>query len=118
MVLLRLRHPLGDVEPFDVQESLTVAQVKEVAFAQWPKEGPLSKEHPTSAADLRLLCAGKFLENGRTLKEYRKEMGEPEAGMVVTMHVLVRPAQAGKAAPAKQPEAEKKAKSGCACVIC
>lgn len=24
-------------------------------------------------------------------------MGEPEAGAVVTMHVLVRPAQAGKA---------------------
>jgi hypothetical protein len=30
-------------------------------------------------------------------EEYRKEMGDPEAGTIVTMHVLVRPAQAGKA---------------------
>ena len=84
------------MEPFDVQETLTVQQVKEVAFAQWPTgacwrslgaaraapargflnaphalihaEGPLSKENPSSAADLRILCAGKFLENGKTLK--------------------------------------------------
>ncbi|KIZ02597.1 Membrane-anchored ubiquitin-fold protein 3 [Monoraphidium neglectum] len=105
------------MEAFDVQESFTVQQVKEAAFTQWPTEGPLSKENPTTAADLRLLCAGKFLENSKTLKEYRKEMGDPEAGTIVTMHVLVRPAQAGKAA-SKQPEAEKKAKSGCACVIC
>ncbi|KAI8462906.1 MAG: ubiquitin-2 like Rad60 SUMO-like-domain-containing protein [Monoraphidium minutum] len=116
---LRLRHPLGDMEAFEVMESYTVQQVKETAFTQWPTEGALSKENPTSAADLRLLCAGKFLENGKTLKEYRKEMGEPEAGAVVTMHVLVRPAQAGKAAAgAKQPESEKKAGGGCACVIC
>jgi hypothetical protein len=34
-------------------------------------EGPLSKENPTTAADLRLLCAGKFLENSKTLKGAR-----------------------------------------------
>lgn len=117
-IQLRLRHPNGDIGPFEVAESLTVSQVKETAFLQWPREGPLSKENPTSPADLRILCAGKFLDNSKTLKEYRKEMGEPEAGTVVTMHVLVRPAQAGKSAVPKEVEEEKKAKSGCACVIC
>lgn len=115
-ILLRLRHPSGDLGPLEVSESLSVAQVKEMAFSSWPAEGPLSKENPTSAADLRLLCAGKFLDNAKTLKDYRKEMGDPEVGTVVTMHVLVRPAAAGKAA-AKDPEEGKKAKSGCACVI-
>lgn len=37
MVLLRLRHPSGDIEPFEVQETLTITQVKEAAFAAWPK---------------------------------------------------------------------------------
>lgn len=31
-------------------------------------EGPLSQENPQSSADLRLLCAGKFLDNNCTLK--------------------------------------------------
>lgn len=104
-------------------------------------EGPLSKENPTSAADLRLLCSGQFLDNAKTLKgrilhatswhgqtvhgsvlestmlrqlqsssapldmgclfpcaDYHKLMGSPEALAVVTMHVLVRPPQLGKAA--------------------
>lgn len=92
-IQLRLRHPNGDIGPFEVAESLTVQQVKETTFTQWPQgesgsakvravqcprasselsplpaEGPLSKENPTSAADLRILCAGKFLDNTKTLK--------------------------------------------------
>lgn len=36
-----------------------------------PPAGPLAKENPSSAAELRILCAGKFLENGKTLKGAR-----------------------------------------------
>jgi hypothetical protein len=35
-IRLRLRHPSGDLGPFDVHEGLTVVQVKEKAFDQWP----------------------------------------------------------------------------------
>jgi hypothetical protein len=50
--------------------------------------------------------------------DYRKEMGEPESGTVVTMHVLVRPALAGKGGHKDYADSDaKKAKSGCACVI-
>jgi hypothetical protein len=53
-----------------------------------------------------------------THQDYRKEMGEPEAGAVVTMHVLVRPAAAGgKAAAGKQADDGGPAKSGCGCTI-
>jgi hypothetical protein len=31
-------------------------------------EGPLSKESPSAAAELRLLCSGQFLDNAKTLK--------------------------------------------------
>lgn len=65
---LRLRHPSGDIGPFAVSDSLTVAAVKDLVFAQWPCEGALAKEPPACAADLRLLCAGKFLDNARALK--------------------------------------------------
>ena len=35
-IQLRLRHPLGDLEAFEVLEGYTVQQVKEAAFTQWP----------------------------------------------------------------------------------
>jgi hypothetical protein len=49
MIQLRLRHPNGDIGPFEVVESLTVAQVKDVTFSQWPtgEEGPGARPtHP------------------------------------------------------------------------
>jgi hypothetical protein len=117
-ISLRFRHTLGDIGPFQVEPASSIASVKEELFTRWPTEGPLSKENPTSAADLRLLCSGQFLDNAKTLKDYHKLMGSPEALAVVTMHVLVRPPQLGKAAEKAEAEAAKPAKSGCGCIIC
>lgn len=95
---LKLRHTSGDAGPFSFPLSHTILQVKEAIYAQWPSgesavspcppphphypqlplppsvlccctaEGALSSEHPTSAQDLRLLYAGKFLDNAKTLR--------------------------------------------------
>jgi hypothetical protein len=42
--------------------------LKHLRLFMQPAEGPLSKESPASAADLRLLCSGQFLDNAKTLK--------------------------------------------------
>ncbi|KAF8061934.1 MUB3 [Scenedesmus sp. PABB004] len=116
---IRFRHSSGtDLGPFPFDEAASIAAVKELVFARWPSDGPLAKEAPSAASDLRILCSGQFLDNGKTLKDYRKLMGSSEALAVVTMHVLVRPPQAGKAADKADVEGAKPQKSGCACVIC
>jgi hypothetical protein len=115
---IRFRHTLGDIGPFQFESTSSVQSVKEELFSRWPAEGPLSKESPTSAADLRILCSGQFLDNAKALKDLHKMMGNPEAQTVVTMHVLVRPPQLGKAAEKAEAESAKPAKSGCGCTIC
>lgn len=115
---IRFRHTLGDIGPFQFEPSSSIQTVKDSLFTRWPTDGPLSKESPSSAADLRLLCSGQFLDNAKTLKDYYKLMGSPEVLAVVTMHVLVRPPQAGKAADKAEAEATKPAKTGCGCIIC
>ncbi|KAF6262975.1 ubiquitin-2 like Rad60 SUMO-like-domain-containing protein [Scenedesmus sp. NREL 46B-D3] len=116
---IRFRHSSGtDIGPFSFEDGNTIQSVKSVVFGRWPTDGPLVKECPSSAADLRLLCSGQFLDNSKTLKDYRKLMGSTEPLAVVTMHVLVRPPQAGKAADKADADPGKPAKSGCGCVIC
>lgn len=90
---IKFRHVLGDVGPFNFDDKATIQSVKETIFNKWPAgrqgslqsavavlswaaltlaccfaEGPLAKETPTSAADLRILCSGQFLDNSKTLK--------------------------------------------------
>lgn len=56
---------------------------------------------PKSINDVKLINAGKVLENGKTLSESRVMMGEIPGG-VITMHVVLRPsseAKTGEALP-------------------
>lgn len=46
---------------------------------------------PKSVNDMKLIHAGKVLENGKTLAESRAHAGDLPGG-VVTMHVVVQPA--------------------------
>lgn len=47
---------------------------------------------PRTVSDLKLINAGRILENNRTLAESRVPIGEVPGG-VITMHVVVRPPQ-------------------------
>lgn len=112
---IRFRHTSGDVGPFVYSDATTVQQLKEKLLADWPKEGPLSNESPASPGDLKLILSGKYVDNHRTLRDYRKDMGDPQPGSVVTMHIVIRPASNGKA---NGPASENDAPKGCACVVC
>lgn len=50
---------------------------------------------PKSVSDMKLIHAGKFLENSKTLSESRIHIGDLPGG-VITMHVVVQPPVAKK----------------------
>ena len=50
---------------------------------------------PKTLNDVKLINAGRILENNKTLAESRVTVGEVPGG-VITMHVVVRPPQSDK----------------------
>lgn len=50
---------------------------------------------PKTISDIKLINAGKVLENSKTLAESRVPVGELPGG-VITMHVVVRPPPSDK----------------------
>ncbi|KAH7438727.1 hypothetical protein KP509_04G028500 [Ceratopteris richardii] len=81
-----------DIGPSMYALTTTVSSLKENILSQWPKD----KEYkPKTVNDLKLINAGKILENNKTLAESRVPAGEIPGG-VVTMHVVVRPPNSGK----------------------
>ncbi|OAY79197.1 Membrane-anchored ubiquitin-fold protein 3 [Ananas comosus] len=99
-----------DIGPSKYDPSTTVASLKEIILARWPQVGystnidrivrvsshEKDKEiAPKTINDLKLINAGRILENNRTLAESRVLVGEVPGG-VITMHVVVRPPQFDK----------------------
>ncbi|KAK9903056.1 hypothetical protein M0R45_001307 [Rubus argutus] len=75
-----------DIGPHKYSPSTTVASLKEKILTQWPKE---KENGPRTINDLKLINAGKILENNRTLADSRLPVGELPGGLI-TMHVVVR----------------------------
>ncbi|CAN0925026.1 Membrane-anchored ubiquitin-fold protein 4 [Linum grandiflorum] len=119
-----------DIGPFRYSPASTVAVLKERIVAEWPKglyctwscnltvdETVLfldKKTAPKGANDIKLINAGKILENTKTVGQCRAPFGElPNS--VITMHVVVQPS------PVKA-KTEKKVDDGprknlCSCTI-
>ncbi|KAE8077361.1 hypothetical protein FH972_015932 [Carpinus fangiana] len=88
--LIELKFRLADgtdIGPSKYSPATTVASLKGKILAQWPKE---KENGPKTINDVKLINAGKILENNRTLAESRVPVGELPGG-VITMHVVVRP---------------------------
>eukprot|EP00898_Chlorokybus_atmophyticus_P003534 jgi/Chlat1/4181/Chrsp27S08876 len=85
---IRFRMPDGtDIGPIKYAQNITVLQLKESAVANWPKD----KEAPKSTQDVKLILAGKVLENNKTVNDAKVPFGAAGAGVVTTMHLVVRP---------------------------
>ncbi|KAG8092729.1 hypothetical protein GUJ93_ZPchr0012g20903 [Zizania palustris] len=80
------------IGPSNHAPSTTVAALKEFVLALWPQDKDIALK---SVNDVKLISAGRILENNRTLAEYRVPLGEVPGG-VITMHVVVCPPQADK----------------------
>ncbi|PKA49756.1 Membrane-anchored ubiquitin-fold protein 1 [Apostasia shenzhenica] len=83
---IRFRLPDGsDIGPNKYSAATTVATLKESILAEWPKE---SANGPRTVNDVKLINAGKILENNRTLAECRSPICDLSG--ITTMHVVVR----------------------------
>ncbi|GER31366.1 60S ribosomal protein L7a [Striga asiatica] len=80
-------HDGSDMGPFRYSPTSTVAILKERVVSEWPKDQRIA---PRSAGDVKLISAGKVLENNRTLAQCKMPFDELPNG-VVTMHAVVQP---------------------------
>ncbi|PIN11188.1 hypothetical protein CDL12_16219 [Handroanthus impetiginosus] len=91
--------------------SITTAALKQRLLSEWPQDKSIV---PKSVSDMKLIHAGKVLENGRTLAESSVHTGDLP-GSVITMHVVVQPSLAKKKTGKNQ--REKQNQSSCSCMI-
>ncbi|XP_010425433.1 PREDICTED: membrane-anchored ubiquitin-fold protein 4 isoform X2 [Camelina sativa] len=102
----------SDVGPFQYSPTATVSMLKERIVSEWPKD---KKIVPKSASDIKLINAGKILENGKTVAQCKAPFDDlPKS--VITMHVVVQPSPT-KARPEKKIEEEAPQRSFCSCTI-
>ncbi|KAK9800228.1 hypothetical protein WJX73_001307 [Symbiochloris irregularis] len=111
---VRFRHTQGDVGPFKFTGSTNVQSLKDKLLSEWPKDGPLQAETPSSAADIRLILSGKFLESNVSVDDLQRMMGEMDPDTIITLHTIVRPFTPSKA---YGKGSEKDVKPGCGCSI-
>ncbi|KAB2023823.1 hypothetical protein ERO13_D06G040300v2 [Gossypium hirsutum] len=112
LVELKFRLADGtDIGPTKYTPDTTIASLKEKILAQWPKD----KENcPKTIQDVKLINAGKILENNKTLAESTLPVGELPGG-VITMHVVLRLPLSDKNNEKQQDDSPKK--SSCSCTI-
>lgn len=112
LVELKFRLADGsDIGPSKYNSGATVTSLKEKIIAQWPKD---KENGPKSINDIKLINAGRILENNTTLSESRLPLSEVPGG-VITMHVVVRPPLPDKNSDKLQDNSQKK--GGCFCAI-
>ncbi|XP_042402812.1 membrane-anchored ubiquitin-fold protein 4-like [Zingiber officinale] len=112
--LIELRFRLydgSDIGPICYSSSSTVAMLKERIIAEWPRD---KKIVPKVANDVKLISAGKVLENNKTIAQCRSPFGEIPAG-IITMHVVVQQSSSKIKTEKKIEESPKK--TFCSCSI-
>ncbi|GLU18734.1 hypothetical protein SLE2022_350180 [Rubroshorea leprosula] len=77
----------SDIGPFRYSPASTVAMLKERIVSEWPKDKKIA---PKSANDVKLISAGKILDNNKTVGQCSVPFGDLPKG-VITMHVVVQP---------------------------
>lgn len=99
----------SDIGPKSFPAATTVATLKESILSQWPKE---KDNAPRTVKDVKLINAGRILENNRTVRDCRSPLCEVPEG-VMTMHVVVQ-----RPPLDKEKNLSKKAQPNkCGCVI-
>ncbi|OIT06985.1 PREDICTED: membrane-anchored ubiquitin-fold protein 4-like isoform X1 [Nicotiana attenuata] len=101
----------SDIGPFRYSPASTIAMLKERIVAEWPKDKKIA---PKAANDVKLICAGKILENSRSVGQCQTPFGELPNG-VITMHAVVQPSIVKAKSEKKIDETPKK--SICSCSI-
>ncbi|XP_060672877.1 membrane-anchored ubiquitin-fold protein 1 [Ziziphus jujuba] len=99
----------SDIGPKSFPAATSIASLKESILTQWPKE---KENGPRTVKDVKLISAGKILENNKTVGECRSPLCDIPGG-VTTMHVVVQTPLVEKEKKASSQPKENK----CVCVI-
>lgn len=91
--------------------STSIATLKQRLVAEWPQDKTVI---PKSVNDIKLIHAGKILENSKTLAESTILFGDLSGG-IITMIVVVQPPVVKKKSEKNQEEIAKQ--TSCGCVI-
>lgn len=97
----------SDIGPKSYPSATSVATLKESILTQWPKE---KENGPRTVKDVKLISAGRILENNITVGECMSPLCDIPGG-VTTMHVVVQPPPQEK--EKKVPNDAKQNKCGC-----
>ncbi|CAI9780683.1 unnamed protein product [Fraxinus pennsylvanica] len=76
----------SDIGPKNFPAAMSVATLKENIIAQWPKE---KENGPRTVKDIKLISAGRILENNRTLADCRSPLCDIPGGVMI-MHVVIQ----------------------------
>ncbi|CAL9230384.1 unnamed protein product [Arabidopsis halleri] len=102
----------SDIGPKSFPDATTVATLKETVVAQWPRA---DKENgPKTVKDVKLISAGRILENNKTVGDCRSPVGN-FSGAVTTMHVIIHHQVTEKEKKKKKPKGDLK-QNKCVCL--
>ncbi|KAE8692014.1 Membrane-anchored ubiquitin-fold protein 3 [Hibiscus syriacus] len=98
-----------DIAHGTYKSSMTVSTLKQKIVAEWPQGNTIT---PKSINDLKLIHAGKVLENNQTLADCTITIGDlPDD--VITMHVLLQPSKSKRRTVKSKEDMQKLNRCGC-----
>ncbi|KAE9598262.1 hypothetical protein Lal_00004079 [Lupinus albus] len=100
-----------DIAHSTYSSSTTVGTLKQRLVAEWPQGKTVV---PKSVSDVKLIHAGKVLENNKTLADSRITFGDIPGG-AITMHVVVQPPLAKT--KTEKNDKDKQKMNSCSCAI-
>eukprot|EP00163_Fabomonas_tropica_P017834 TRINITY_DN315_c0_g2_i2.p2 TRINITY_DN315_c0_g2~~TRINITY_DN315_c0_g2_i2.p2 ORF type:complete len:113 (-),score=14.67 TRINITY_DN315_c0_g2_i2:247-585(-) len=107
---MRFLLPTGQDTTHTFPDSTTVLAVKKHLVAHWPAEFPKTV---TSPNDLKIILAGHFLENKKSLSSCKVPSGQK-----TTVHLIIQVQQQPKEeAPPKSEPPKKPKQGGCKCIV-
>ena len=78
---------------------------------EWPREGQIAAEVPSSSKELLLILSGKVIDENKALFDYERDMGEFGVGSILTIHLVIR-------RPTSPKNAKKESKTtSCCCTV-
>nr|XP_043637237.1 membrane-anchored ubiquitin-fold protein 3-like [Erigeron canadensis] len=101
----------SDIGPCKYSLTTTVGSLKEMILSQLPQD---EENGPKTINDVKLINAGKILDNDKTLAESRSRVSEVP-GCIITMLLVVRPPMSDRNNERLQDDSLKQ--SNCPCAI-
>ncbi|KAI3435263.1 Membrane-anchored ubiquitin-fold protein [Psidium guajava] len=99
----------SDLGPFQYSSASTIDMLKQRVVSDWPKGKTIA---PKAASEVKLISAGKVLENTKTVGQYKVPSGDAGGGGTI-MHVVVQSSLAKKRAEKKLDDSPRKVVCSC-----